>query len=107
MAVTVSRQTIAGLPYRTDGTRKRTVTNVTLDTSYPTGGESVTASDLGLNKVEEARVDIIAVGGTVNVANAFYDLTNNKVKVFDETPAEVANAADLSGVQVRITAWGW
>lgn len=88
------------------GNKRQSVAEVTFDSSYPTGGESVTAAQLGLSKVDYALCNIIAVGGTVDVAEAFYDKANSKIKVFDQTPAEVANTADLSTLSVRIVAWG-
>ena len=105
---TATRVTQGGLPFRTDGTRKLTITDVALDSSYPTGGESITASDLGLNKVESAQAYLkSAATTTVNIANVYYDPDNAKLLVYDETPAQVANAADLAGAVVRIEARGW
>lgn len=89
------------------GSRRVTVTDVTLDSSYPTGGEAITAAQLGLNTVLFAICNVKAVGGTVNVANAYYDSANAKIKVYDETPAEAANAADLSSLVVRVLAFGY
>lgn len=98
-SVTVNEKTVLG-------NQRVTFSTVTLDSSYPTGGESVTAAQLGLSSVKAALVNITAVNGTVNVANAFYDVANSKVKVFDETPAEVANTTDLSGTTIVIVAFG-
>ena len=41
---------------------------------------------------------------TVNIANVFY--TGSKLIAYDETPAAVADNADLAGAVVRITARG-
>ena len=106
MALTFSKQTIGGLPYAVSSAQCKTVTDVTFDSSYPTGGEAFTASDLGLNVVEDAEVEVKSVAGTVNVANVFADLTNSKLIVWDETPAQVSNASDLTDVVVRVTAHG-
>lgn len=106
MALSFSKQTIGGLPYAVTSAQRKTVTDVTFDSSYPTGGEAFVASDLGLNVVEQAAVAIKTVGGTVNVANVFPDLTNSKLIAYDETPAQVANAADLSTLVVTVTAHG-
>jgi hypothetical protein len=105
---TATRVTQGGLPFRTIGPQRKTITDVALDTSYPTGGESVTASDLGLNYVESAQAQLkLSATTTVNIANTHYNESTNKLLVYDETPAEVANAANLDGAVVRITAWGW
>lgn len=106
MAVTAARVLQGGLGYRISGNQKRTVSDITFDSSYPTGGEPVTAANLGLTHVHTATCDIKAVGGTVNVTNVFYDDANKKLKAFDETPAEVAAASDLSTLVVRVTAHG-
>jgi hypothetical protein len=88
------------------GAQYKTVGTLVLDSSYPTGGEALTAAQLGLQSVDEAHAEIVAVSGTTNVANATYDKTNSKVKVFDETPAEVGNTNSLENVKVQITAFG-
>ena len=106
MALSFSKQTIGGLPYVVTSAQRKTVTDVTFDSSYPTGGEAFTASDLGLNVVDSASVEVKSVAGTVNVANVFADLANSKLIAYDETPAQVANAADLTDVVVRVTAHG-
>ena len=102
MAVTASLKK----PARVPGAERRTVTEVTLDNSYPTGGESLTAKELGLRTVDFAICTVSAVGGTINVTQAHYDVSTSKVKLFDETPAEVANAADVSGIKLQVVAFG-
>lgn len=104
MAVSVA---VVGTPYEVIGTKKQTVSDVTLDNSYPTGGEALTAADLRLNTVSYATCHVVGVGGTVNVANAYYDQPNSKLVVIDETPGEVANAADMSTTVVRVRAVGF
>jgi hypothetical protein len=90
------------------GNRRKTVTTVAFDSAIPTGGESVTATDLGLSKVESANTYFSTIATTtVNATNAIYNLSTNKVQVFDETPAEVANNADLAGCVVTVEAYGW
>jgi hypothetical protein len=108
MAISASRVTTGGVPYRIVGNKKETVTDVTFDSSYPTGGEAVTASDLGLSNLEEVvDLQVKTVGGTVNVANIFFDEVNSKLKVYDETPAEVADTATLATLVVRVRARGY
>ncbi len=89
------------------GSLRQTVTDVTFDSSYPTGGEPVAASDLGLTNVLFAFCNVKTIGGTVNVANAIYDEVNDKIKIYDETPAEAANTADLSTLVIRVLAFGY
>lgn len=63
--------------------------------SYLTGGEVLTAADLGMSNIQ-------GVYGTISngtaVVVAWFDYTNQKLKLFvPNTGAEVANAVDLSG----------
>ena len=102
---------VGDLPYYVDGARKRSVTDVAFDTSYPTGGEVVTFADLRLDRVDHATAVVhSATTTTVNAASAGYTpgngTTTSLLAVYDETPAEVANDADLAGLVVRVTAWG-
>jgi len=76
------------------------VTTVTFDSAYATGGESLTPADLGLN-----RIDFLSA--TTDGSNAVvWDKTNNKLKVYVAAGTEVANAANISTVAVRILAVG-
>ncbi len=87
------------------GNMKVAVVEVTFDSSYATGGESLTASDLGLQKVHFAICNIVDVGAdTVNVTNAYYDKTASTVVLIDETPAVVTG--DVSAVVVQVVAFG-
>lgn len=104
----VSAANVGDLPYRIVGAQKETTKDVTFDSSYPTNGEALTASDLGLNRVEYATaVPITGTGGGENVAFAKYDVTNSKLILYNETPAEIGNASDVSTVIVRVVARGY
>ena len=90
------------------GNKRVSVAEVTLDSSYPTGGESITATQLGLKSVDFAITTVkSATGAGVNVATAYYDNSTSKVLVYDETPAQAASEADLSNVVVQIVAFGY
>jgi hypothetical protein len=106
MALSFSAVDWAGV----SGTQRKTVTNVTFDSSYLSGGETVTAAQLGLSSLDYGTCQIKAVGGTVNVASAFLecvaDPAANKIHLWDETPAEVTSTADVSGIVVQVTAFG-
>lgn len=104
MAVSIANK--LGLPYRIVGAQKETVRDVTFDSSYTSGGEALTAADLGLNVVERAVCNVQSVGGTVNVASASYDEEEELIHLFDETPGEVASEANVSEVVVRVVARG-
>lgn len=92
---------------RPPGGELRTVNRFTFDNNYPTGGESCTAADLGLRRVEWAEANIVVgTGAGVNVASANYDVANAKLLLYDETPAQVASEADVATVVVQVTAYG-
>lgn len=94
-----------------EGNKRFTVTNVTFDSSYLSGGETVTAANLGLSALSYGSCNIKAVGGTINVASAFLecvaDPTANKIHLYDETPAEVASTSDVSTCVVQVKAFGY
>lgn len=81
--------------------------DVTVGT-YATNGVTVTPAQLGLSTVYFAIATVKSVSGTddVNVAQAYYDVVNSKIKVFDETPAEAANASDFTNLVLRVVAFG-
>jgi hypothetical protein len=102
--VAISASRVAATTF---GNKRVRVYDVTFDSSYPTGGEPLAASDVGLRKIDWAFCNVKAVGGTVNVANVYFDRANNKLKVYDETPAEAANTSDLSTLVVQVAAFGY
>lgn len=90
------------------GKKRQTVTEVALDSSYPTGGEAITAAQLGLSFVDAA----LCSSSTGHIAR--YDKTNAKIKMFyadydavaDGALIEVPNTTDLSAVTVTVVAYG-
>jgi hypothetical protein len=95
------------LPFVTEGNTKRTVTDIALDSSYLSGGEPVTAGDLGLNSVNWASSEpTLSATTTVNIAFAGYDPATSLLHVYDESPAEVASTAATGGAIIRIVARG-
>lgn len=96
-------------PPRVPGAEKRTVTRITLDNAYPAGGEVVTPEDLGLQRVVFAQAEVVhgTESAELRVANADYDVVNEKLKLFDNaTGKELANGKDASKVVVQVVAWG-
>ena len=78
-----------------------------MDSSYPTGGEAVSANQLGLGKA--LLVHVLPSGGYVPE----YDLANSKVLVYwvdtttDGAPlAQVASTTDLAAVTFNFLATG-
>lgn len=86
------------------GTARAWIGDVTFDASYPTGGEPLTATDLGL-------VDVFYLTGYAAGYVLVYDHANAKIEVFQSDDAvdpldEVGNTTDLSAVTARIFAIG-
>ncbi|WP_457556326.1 hypothetical protein [Candidatus Pyrohabitans sp.] len=92
------------------GTMKVVIAEIAFDTSYPAGGEPLTASDLGLTKIDH--ISIEPKSGYIFE----YDYANSKVKAYyaDYAAAsagpliEVPDLTDLSAVTgVRVMAYGY
>lgn len=77
---------------------------VALDSSYPTGGYSLTAAGLGFTTLDYVR----AYESASNTRRYVYDHGNSKLMAFvSATEAEVANGVDLSAVTaLRLLAIG-
>lgn len=86
---------------------KVSVTDVNLGT-YATGGVTVTPSQLQLQYVTAAVCKVQSASGSTATASCqfSYDPLTSKVKAFLNTNAETGNAADLSPLTIRITAFG-
>jgi hypothetical protein len=85
------------------------IVDVRFDSSYPTGGEEVTESALGFNRVLGAVLLGASDGagdGTVTsiILNVETEATP-KIVCYDGG-AEVTNATDLSGISLRIMFFG-
>src|SRR3990172_5387201 len=108
MATSFARVNQGGLPYRISGAQKVTVTDMTCDDDYITGGYPVTAANLGLNAIHSGDASVSVAGtGTPNLANAaVLAQTDGSALVYlsDEIPDEQASSADNTGTILRITA---
>ena len=88
------------------GNLKVAVLPVTFPTKY-VQNEDLKPAAFGLNRVDYGYAVITGIGtGTVNVANVVYDYTNGKLRLFDETPAQVVAEAEVKGVEVLVFAYG-
>lgn len=88
------------------GNLKLTVTPITFPTKY-LQADTLTPAQLGLKRVAYGYAVLTGIGtGAVNIANVIYDSTNNTLKLFDETPAEVANEAEVKKPTALVFAWG-
>lgn len=85
------------------GNRRVTVSEVTLDNSYATGGLAVTPSQLGLTRVVFASTTVKTPAGAA--VNAYYDTSTSKIKALGAS-AEIAALTDLSALVVQVVAYG-
>jgi hypothetical protein len=90
------------------GDRKCWRGTVTFDSSYPTGGEAVTAANFEFT----LGIETVIIGSNDEAGvSARWDSANSKIKLFDENDtsgieAEFANAGDASGNVVTLEAYG-
>jgi hypothetical protein len=75
------------------------IADIALDSSYPTGGEAISASQFGLNSIDFVMPSFSAG------YDAEYDHANKKLKMFT-AGSEVTDTTDLSAVTVRVLAIG-
>lgn len=88
------------------GNLKLTVTPITFPTKY-LQADKLTPADVGLERVVYGYAVLTGIGtGTVNIANVIYDPDAETLKLFDETPAEVANEAEVKKPTCTVYAWG-
>lgn len=88
--------TISNKEFTVFGTKRVVFCDIAFDASYPTGGESLTPSDLGLS--EAKFVSIAGKSGYIFE----YDYTNEKLKAMTPT----ANQGAVTTDKVTITASG-
>lgn len=94
------------------GNRKESVGTITFDSAYVSGGESLTAANVGLQKIEHISFNQGEDGYVFE-----YDYTNSKVKAYvtkdpgDAGGADIvlqeAGVIDLSSVVVKFRALGY
>jgi len=78
------------------GNRKCVLVDITGDTSYPTGGSSLTAAQLGLRSVEYADTPQATGGVTFT-----YDRANSKLMTFTGG-TQTTNATNQSSISARM-----
>jgi hypothetical protein len=81
----------------------------TFDSSYPTGGEAVTAATFGLSSLTWLAIDNISDVATKHVR---WDRANSKLMVFIEDgttgiSAQAGNGTDQSAIDVNLMAFGY
>jgi len=98
MAKTITKQFL-------DATDRMKVAHlsITCDSSYATGGYPLTPAELGLSSIER----VIPEVETVGTHFAVFDYTNNKIVMFVAAGTQVANAADISTIKMKVTVYGY
>jgi hypothetical protein len=96
MALTIGAQT-----RNAAGGRWQTVTKITVDTSYPTGGWALTNAQLGLPLQVDSAVGIFTGVSGAGGANVQYDPVNQKLMCYGGNTAnnphlEITNGTNLS-----------
>lgn len=81
------------------GNQQLRVVDIAFDSSYPTGGEALVPSDMGLNRVDA----FIPTGGP---ANAIVYNGSTLLLAYDNAGVEVVNATDLSGLDITAIVLG-
>jgi hypothetical protein len=99
----------------TPGTFREVIYDVTLDSSYPTGGEAINGKDVGLQSIYGLSViGISSVVGTAKTTEVVFswDFKNGKLQAWrtgtsaDTDLNEVANGQSLSTYVVRVRVAG-
>lgn len=98
------------------GDRRVHFFDIAFDTSYPTGGESLTAADLGLSRVDLVLCEPASAAAGATAVVVKYDRTNSKLQAYGQQPTsatttvipldEVDSTEDLSALLVRVMAVG-
>lgn len=88
------------------GDLKCTNTDVVGDSSYPTGGSTITPAQLGLGTVVFTVTSIKVTGAVGAPSEAYYDIPTSKLRVYT-TAGQVASTTVLSASTFQITAFGY
>ncbi len=114
MALTLAKITPTGSDFVAGNKRVKYVT-VTFDSSYATGGESLTPADVGLKVITHVTPDLASVAAHTTGVLVGYDYTNKKLFAMTNTASgnsgvalsEVASTTNLSTFIVRLRIEGW
>ncbi len=78
---------------------------ITLDASYPTGGEAVVPSDFNLTSIVHLMV-VASGGGTLN-RGPYWDAEDSKIiMTVASSGAEVADTTDMSAYKLHVSVYG-
>ena len=93
-------------PNAPPGNLKLAVLPITFPEKY-LQADTLTPADFGLERVAYGFAVLTGIGsGAVNIVDVIYDYTNGTLKLYDETPAEVANEAEVKKPTALVFAYG-
>lgn len=105
MAVSTTISKTAKVP----GSQRRTVSTVTLDSSYAENGEPLTAAELGLSSVDYAHCQLLtgSEAEAVDVGWANYNVEKSLLEVYEgKSQKQMAATKNLEKVKVQVIAFG-
>ena len=87
---------------------------VTMDASYPTGGETLDYTEYGITTLESVQITAISVAAAApsGIYQPLYDATNKKILLYGATAdgsslVQVANTTDVSSQVFDVTFRGY
>tara|TARA_R100001015_G_C4620714_1_gene177729 strand:- start:1544 stop:1867 length:324 start_codon:yes stop_codon:yes gene_type:complete len=106
MAITITNPGSSADVPGVQGNIKYVIKDITFDDSYPTGGEGLSATQLGLEEVYIVLISQKSDGYVVQ-----YDYSNEKLEIYEAGADgaaldELGNTADASGIAIRLIAYG-
>lgn len=106
MAITITNPGSSADVPGVSGNIKYVIKDITFDDSYPTGGEGLSATQLGLEEVYIVLISQKSDGYVVQ-----YDYSNEKLEIYEAGADgaaldELGDTADASGIGIRLIAYG-
>lgn len=86
-----------------EGSRRVFRGTLAFDSSYPTGGEAITAATFGLSVLHHVQVSATSRNGAKLVT---WDNVNSKLQVWTALTTQAGDGTDQSSVVVAVTAVG-
>ena len=106
MALTISNPSNARDTTGVPGDMKYVIKTITFDSSYPTGGEAIASTEVGLESIA-----LVLISPDHNGYVAQFDYTNSKISLWEAGADgaaldEFASTGDASAVVVRAIFYG-
>lgn len=104
--------TVSVVKRNVSGNARNVIATITFDASYLTGGESLTAADLGLTTITHLSSETAAAAAGTTAVVTKYDYTNAKLQAFwtggvvSTALAQVTSTTDLSAYVCRVRVTG-